>query len=51
MFGRVLWPAAAIAFTADLLVDYAFGNAVIDMVTFGVVFTVVALVRYSKRTT
>lgn len=35
MFGRVLWPAAAIAFATDLLVDWAFGNAVVDMVTFG----------------
>jgi hypothetical protein len=50
MFGRVLWPAVVIAFIADLLVDRAFGNAAVNMVTFGVVFAVVALVRYSQRT-
>ena len=50
MFGRILWPAAVLAFAADLLVDWAFGNAIVDMVTFGVVFAVVALVRYAQRT-
>ena len=35
----------------DLLVDRAFGNAAVNMVTFGIAFAVVALVRYSQRTT
>ena len=50
MFGRVLWPAVVIAFIADLVVDWAFGNTVVNLATFGVVFAVVALVRYSQRT-
>jgi hypothetical protein len=50
MFGRILWPAVVIAFLADLVVDWAFGNTVVNMVTFGVVFAVVVLVRYSQRT-
>ena len=50
MFGRILWPAVVIAFIADLLVDRAFGNAAVNMVTFGVVFAVVAVVRYAQRT-
>ena len=50
MFGRVLWPAVVIAFIADLLVDRAFGNRAVNLVTFGVVFAVVALVRYARRT-
>ena len=49
MFGRVLWPAVVIAFLADLVVDRMFGNAIVNMVTFGVVFAVTAIVRYSKR--
>ena len=49
MFGKVLWPAVVVAFLADLVVDWAFGNTVVNLVTFGVVFTVVALVRYSQR--
>jgi hypothetical protein len=51
MFGRVLWPAVVLAFAADLLADWVFGNAAVNMVTFGVVFAVVALVRYSQRST
>jgi hypothetical protein len=51
MFGRILWPAVVLAFLADLLVDRAFGKAALNMVTFGVVFAVVALVRYSQRRT
>ena len=51
MFGRILWPAVVRAFIADLVVDRAFGNAAVNMVTFGVVFAVVALVRYSQRST
>jgi len=50
MFGRVLWPAVVLAFLADLVVDRAFGNRVVNLLTFGVVFAVVALVRYSRRT-
>ena len=50
MFGRILWPALVIAFIADLVVDRAFGNAAVNMVTFGVVFAVVAIVRYAHRT-
>jgi len=50
MFGGVLWPALVIAFLADLVMDHIFGNAAVNMVTFGVVFAVVALVRYSQRT-
>lgn len=49
MFGRVLWPAALIAFIADLAVDWAFANTVANLATFAVVFVVVALVRYSQR--
>lgn len=49
MFGKVLWPAVVVAFLADLAVDWAFGNTVVNLVTFGVVFMVVALVRYSQR--
>jgi hypothetical protein len=51
MFGRILWPAVVIAFLADLVVDRAFGNAAVNMITFGVVFAVVALVRYAQRST
>ena len=51
MFGRVLWPAAAIAFIADLVVDRVFENAAVSIVTFGIVFAVVVLVRYSQRST
>lgn len=50
MFGRILWPAVVVAFIADLVVDRVFGNAAVNMVTFGVVFAAVALVRYSQRT-
>lgn len=50
MFGRVLWLAVVLAFLADLVVDWAFGNTVVNLATFAVVFTVVALVRYSQRT-
>ena len=50
MFGRVLWPTVVLAFIADLVVDRAFGNAALNMVTFGVVFGVVAFVRYAQRT-
>jgi hypothetical protein len=50
MFGRVLWPALVIAFVADLVVDRVFGNTVVNLITFGVVFAAVALVRYAKRT-
>jgi len=49
MFGRVLWPAVVLAFVADVVVDWAFGNTVVNLATFAVVFAVVALVRYSRR--
>ena len=51
MFGRVLWPAVVIAFIADLVVDRALGNTIVNLVTFGIVFAVVVLVRYSQRST
>jgi hypothetical protein len=50
MFGRILWPAVVLAFLADLVADRAFGNRAVNLVTFGVVFAVAVLVRYSQRT-
>ena len=49
MFGRVLWPAVVIAFIADLVVDRVFGSRAVNLLTFGVVFAVVVVVRYSQR--
>lgn len=48
--GRVLRPAVVLACVADLLVDRVFGNRAVNLLTFGVVFAVVVVVRYSQRT-
>ncbi|MBI3770378.1 MAG: hypothetical protein HY271_18060 [Deltaproteobacteria bacterium] len=49
MIGSVIWPAAIVAFGADLLTDLAFGNPAVNGITFGIVFVSVAFVRFFKR--